>query len=42
MRGWVYLHTLDPPTAVVSTVGAHILKGGRGGEGEESRVIAIE
>ena len=36
MRGPVYLHTLDPPTAVASTVGAHILKeGGGGGGGEE-------
>ena len=30
--GRVYLHTLDPPIAVASTVGAYILKGeGRGG-----------
>ena len=37
MRGWVYLHTLDPPIAVTSTVGTHILKreGGRGEGGRE-------
>ena len=32
MRGWVYLHTLDPPIAVASTVWTHILEG-EGGEG---------
>ena len=39
VRGRFYLHTLDPPIAVASTVGAHILKegGGGGGKGREGR-----